>query len=95
MWYVCDVLYEMLYVCVCCFVVRGCAVSRMYIDVCYCDMCSVVSMYHYHLKFFFKRKFTEINKTICRIVEKKDIRNTFRVKRNEREESMVAMMIVK
>ena len=28
----------MLYVCVCCFVVRGCAVSRRYIDVCYCDM---------------------------------------------------------
>ena len=33
--------------------------------------------------------------TIYRIVEKKDIRNTFRVKRNEREESMAAMMIIK
>ena len=40
MWYVCDVLY----VCVCCFVVRGCAVSRTYRDVCYCDMFSVVNM---------------------------------------------------
>ena len=28
MWYVCEVLYAVLYVCVCCFVVRGCAVSR-------------------------------------------------------------------
>ena len=38
MWYVCNVLYAVLYVFVSCFVVRGCAVSRMYIDVCYCDM---------------------------------------------------------
>ena len=45
--------------------------------------------------FFLKRRFIEINKTIYRIVEKKDIRNTFRVKRNEREESMAAMMIIK
>ena len=44
---------------------------------------------------FLKRIFIEINKTIYRIVEKKDIRNTFRVKRNEREESMAAMMIIK
>ena len=29
-WYVCDVLYAVLYVCVNCFVVRGCAVSRRY-----------------------------------------------------------------
>ena len=29
----------------------GCAVSRMYIDVCYCDMFSVVNVYHDHLKF--------------------------------------------
>ena len=52
MWYVCDVLYTVLYVCVCCFVVRGCAVSRRYIDVCYCDMFSVVNinMYLNHLK---------------------------------------------
>ena len=41
----------MLYVCVCCFVVRGCAVSRRYIDVCYCDMFSVVNVYLGHLKF--------------------------------------------
>ena len=34
-----------------CFVVRGCAVSRRYIDVCYSDMFSVVSVYHDHLKF--------------------------------------------
>ena len=46
MWYVCDVLY----VCVCCFVVCGCAVLRRYIDVCYCDMFSVVNVYHDHLK---------------------------------------------
>ena len=36
MWYVCDVLY----ICVCCFVVRGCAVSRRYIC---CGECYVVS----------------------------------------------------
>ena len=47
MWYVCDVLY----VCVCCFVVCGCAVSRRYIDVCYCDMFSIVNVYLDHLKF--------------------------------------------
>ena len=43
MWYICDVLYAVLYVCVSCFVVRGFAVSRRYIDVCYCDMFSVVN----------------------------------------------------
>ena len=32
MWYVCDVLYAVVYVCVSCLVVRGCAVSRRYID---------------------------------------------------------------
>ena len=42
MWYVCDVS---------CFVVCGCAVSRRYIDVCNCDMFSVVNVYHDHLKF--------------------------------------------
>ena len=36
MWYVCDVLYAVLYVRVSCFVVCGCGVSRRYIDVCYC-----------------------------------------------------------
>ena len=30
---------------------RGCAVSRRYIDVCYCDMFSVVNVYLDHLKF--------------------------------------------
>ena len=47
MWYVCDVLY----VCVHCFVVCGCAVSRRYIDICYCDMFNVVNVYLDHLKF--------------------------------------------
>ena len=50
MWYVYDVLYAVFYVCVSCFVVRGCAVSRRYIDVCYCDMFSVVNVYLDHLK---------------------------------------------
>ena len=40
MWYVCDVLYAVLYVGVGCFVVRGSAVSRRYIDVFYCDVFS-------------------------------------------------------
>ena len=30
---------------------RGCAVSRRYIDVFYCDMFSVVNVYFDHLKF--------------------------------------------
>ena len=51
MWYVRDVLYAVLYVRVSCFVVRGCAVSRRYINVCNCDMFSVVYMYLDHLKF--------------------------------------------
>ena len=51
MWYVRDVLYAVLYVRVNCFVVRGCGVSRRYIDVCYCDMFSVVNVYIDHLKF--------------------------------------------
>ena len=51
MWYVCDVLYAVLYVRVSCFVVRGCGVTRRYIDVCYCDMFSVVNVYLDHLKF--------------------------------------------
>ena len=50
MWYVCDVLYAVLYVRVSCFVVRGCAVSRRYIKVCNCDMFSVVNVYIDHLK---------------------------------------------
>ena len=44
MWYVLDVLYTVLYVRVSCFVVCGCGVSRRYIDVCYCDMFSVVTL---------------------------------------------------
>ena len=34
-----------------CFVVCGCGVSRRYVDVCYCDMFSVVNVYLDHLKF--------------------------------------------
>ena len=41
----------MLYVRVSCFVVRGCAVSRRYINVGNCDMFSVVNVYLDHLKF--------------------------------------------
>ena len=37
-WYVCDVLYAVVYVRVSCFVVRVCAVSRRYINYCNCDM---------------------------------------------------------
>ena len=51
MWYVRDVLYAVLYVRVSCFVVNGCGVSRRYIDVCYCDMFSVVIVYLDHLMF--------------------------------------------
>ena len=50
MWYVGDVLYAVLYVRASCFLVRGCAVSRRYINVCNCDMFSVVYEYLYHLK---------------------------------------------
>ena len=51
MWYICDVLYAVLNVCVSCFVVCGCSVSRRYMDVCNCDIFSVVNVYHDHLKF--------------------------------------------
>ena len=51
MWFIRDVLYAVLYVRVSCFVVPGCGVSRRYIDVCYCDMFSVVNVYLDHLKF--------------------------------------------
>ena len=50
MWYVRDVLYSVLYAHFSCFVVRGCGVSRRYIDVCYCDMFGVVNVYLDHLK---------------------------------------------
>ena len=50
--YVRDVLYAaVLYVRVSCFVVCGCGVTRRYVDVCYCDMFSVVNVYLDHLKF--------------------------------------------
>ena len=45
MWYVCDVLYAVLYVRVSCFIVRGGAISGRYINVCNCDMFSVVYVY--------------------------------------------------
>ena len=51
MWYVCDVLYAVLYIRVSCFVVHGCAVSRRYINVCNCDIFSVVNVYLDLLKF--------------------------------------------
>ena len=51
MWYGCDVIYVLLYVCVSCFVVCGCAVSRRSINVCNCDMLSAVNVYLNHLKF--------------------------------------------
>ena len=54
MWYVCDLMYAVLYVRDSCFVVRGCAVSRRYIDVCNCDMFSIAYVYHDHLKFCVK-----------------------------------------
>ena len=38
MWYVCDVMYAVLYVGVSCLVVRGCAVTRRYIDICNRDV---------------------------------------------------------
>ena len=50
MCYVCDVLYAVLYVRVNCFIVRECAVSRRYINVCNSDVFSVVNMYLDHLK---------------------------------------------
>ena len=49
MWYVCDVLYAVLYIRVSCFVVRGCAVSRRYINFCICDMFSVGNVYLDHV----------------------------------------------
>ena len=51
MWYARDVLHAVLYVRFSCPMVRGCGVSRRYIDVCYCDMFSVVNVYLDHVKF--------------------------------------------
>ena len=50
MWYVYDVLYTVLYVRVSCFVMRGCDFSRRHINVCNCDMFSVINVYFDHLK---------------------------------------------
>ena len=44
MWYVCDILYAVLYVHVSCFVVCVCAVARRYIYFCNCDMFCVVNV---------------------------------------------------
>ena len=52
MWFVCDVLYAVLYARVSCFVVRGCAISGRYIHVCNCDMFIVVNVYLDHLNFY-------------------------------------------
>ena len=51
MWYVCDVLYAVLYVRDNWFVVRGCAVSIRYINVCDSDVFSVGNLYPTLLKF--------------------------------------------
>ena len=40
-----------MYVRIICFVVRGCAILRRYINVCNCDMFSVIDVYLDHLKF--------------------------------------------
>ena len=42
---------HLFYVNVSCFVVRGCMVSRRYIDVCNCDVFSVVNVYLDHVNF--------------------------------------------
>ena len=55
--------------CVCCFVVRGCTVSRRYIDVCYCDMFSIVNRYLDHLKlceFVFDSVYVDLH-FFCRV----------------------------
>ena len=51
MWYVCHVLYAVVYSRVNCFVVRGCTVSRRNIHVCNSHVFIVVNMYLHHLKF--------------------------------------------
>ena len=45
-WYVCDMLYAVLFVRVNCFVVRLCAVSWRYIHVCNSDVSSVPNNVH-------------------------------------------------
>ena len=46
----CDVLCALVYVRICCFVVRGWAFSRRDINVCNCDMFSVVNLYLGHFE---------------------------------------------
>ena len=46
MWYVCDELYAVLYVRINCFVVRGCAASRRYMNVCDSDMLTYLTYWH-------------------------------------------------
>ena len=54
----------------------------------YCNKMIYIHVHQFEKKikidvdFFLKRRFIEINKTIYRIVEMKDIRNTAIVKRN-------------
>ena len=48
-WYGRDVLYALLYVRVNCFVVRGFAITRRYINTCNSEVFSVVNMYIDHL----------------------------------------------
>ena len=55
MWYVCDAMYAVLYVCVNFFLVRGCDVSRRYINVFNSDVFGVVNMYLDHLVFYVVR----------------------------------------
>ena len=56
----------MLYVRVSCFVVRGCAVSRRYINVCNYDVFSVVNVYLDHLKCIDGRRYVCCNE--CNVV---------------------------
>ena len=68
MWYVCDVLYAVLCVRGSCFVVRGCAVSRRYINVFNCDMFGIVNVYLDHLKFcvlMVERLYVVVNALLC------------------------------
>ena len=58
MWYVCDVLYAVLYVCVSCILVRGCSVWRRYIDVCYCELVSVVNVYLEYMHMYTHPQYT-------------------------------------
>ena len=65
MWYVSDVLYLVLYVRVSCFVMRGCARSRRYINDYNCNMFSVVKVYIDHLKFCVVGMSVVVNVMLC------------------------------